>query len=84
MFCPAPSEVYYPSIIIPIDEDIVRLRITPYYPNIVKFLDDVFDLACSFLPLRECDGVDVNQTKSRSFWIQRDVGQENPGDTVIS
>ena len=61
MFCPAPSEVNYPSVIISIDEDIVRLRITLYYLNIVEFLDDVFDLACPYLPPRECDGVDVNQ-----------------------
>ena len=83
MLCPAPSEVNYPSIIIPIDKDIVRLCITPYYPNIVKFLDGVFDLACPFFPPRKCDGVDVNQTESRSVWIRRDVGQKNPQDTVI-
>jgi len=60
MFCPAACEVNYPSIIISIDKDIVRLRITPYYPNILKFLDDVFNLTCQFLPSRKYDGVDVN------------------------
>ena len=41
MFCPASSEVNYPSIVASVDEDIVRLRITPYYSNIMKFLDDL-------------------------------------------
>ena len=49
MFCTAPSGVNYPSIIVSIDENIVRLRIISYYLNVVKFLDNVFDLTCHFL-----------------------------------
>lgn len=56
MFCPAASEVNYPIVVVPIDEDIVHFRITPYYPNIVEFLDDVCDLALlprdAHLPIR--------------------------------
>ncbi len=49
----------------------------------MKFLDDLFDLAGPFLPPRECDGADVNQTKSRNFWIRRDVGYKNPNGSII-
>lgn len=83
MFCSALSEVNYSSVIIFIDEDIVCLHITSYYLNIVKFLDDVFNLTCLFLSLRKCDNVNVNQIKSQSFWIQCDVSQENSENTVI-
>ncbi len=62
MFCPASSEVNYPSIVASVDEDIVRLRITPYYSNIMKFLDDLFDLAGPFLPPRECESATVKST----------------------
>lgn len=60
MFCLTPFEVNYLSIIIFIDKNIVRLRITLYYLNIVKFFDGIFDLVCLFLFSRECDGVNIN------------------------
>ena len=49
MFCPASSEGNYPSVVVSVDENIVRPRITPYYSDIRKCLDGLFDLACPFL-----------------------------------